>query len=73
MRRFKLIRHEDPTGISGTGTVAEGIQFSDGRVVIRWIVGDHRSIVAWDDIRSVEAIHGHDGKTRIYWVDRKAA
>lgn len=65
---FQLIRDEDVTGVSGTGVVAEGVQFSDGRVVLRWVVGQHRSTVNWDTIGSVEQIHGHDGKTRIVFI-----
>ena len=67
MRTFHLQRDEDGTGISGTGQVAEGVEFSDGRVCIRWIVGEHRSTVAWEGIDAVEAIHGHGGRTRIVW------
>lgn len=70
MRRFVLARDVDVTGISGVGVVAEGVQFSDGRVAIRWIVGEHRSTVVWDSIEAPEAIHGHGGATRIEWVDR---
>jgi hypothetical protein len=55
------------TGVSGTGTVAEGVEFSDGTVVLKWCVGDHRSTVFWDSITDVEAIHGHDGRTQVVW------
>lgn len=67
--RFVLCRDEDETGVSGTGMVAEGVVFSDGRVAVRWIVGEHRSTVTWDDIDAVKAIHGHGGRTRIVWID----
>jgi ATP-dependent Clp protease ATP-binding subunit ClpA len=69
MRRFVLQRSEDVSGVSGIGTVAEGAQFSDLKVVVRWISGDHRSTVVWDDIESVLAIHGHDGRTVVRWLD----
>lgn len=68
MRRFHLERHEDVSGVSGTGVVAEGVQFSDGTVVLRWL-SEHRSTVIWPDIHSVEVIHGHDGRTVITWTD----
>ncbi|UAK38388.1 hypothetical protein K8O93_00885 [Gordonia bronchialis] len=67
MRTFTLERGTDVTGISGTGTVAEGIQFSDGTVALRWCVGEHRSTVVWGDIDGVLAIHGHDGATQVVW------
>jgi hypothetical protein len=60
---FVLDRSEDVTGVSGTGVVAEGIQFSDGSCALRWCVGEHRSTVIWSSIEAVKAIHGHDGKT----------
>lgn len=63
MRRFVLDRLDDETGISGTGIVAEGVVFSDGKVALRWMVGEHRSTGVWDGLESVEAIHGHGGKT----------
>lgn len=67
MKTFQLYRHEDETGVSGIGLVAEGVEFSDGKVAMRWTVGDHRSTSTWDSIASVEAIHGHDGKTAVVW------
>jgi hypothetical protein len=67
MRPFILYREEDETGISGTGTVAEGVQFSDGRVVLRWF-GQRSSIVFWESMESVVAIHGHGGKTSVQWL-----
>ena len=72
MRRFVLEREHDVSGVSGTGTVAEGVEFSDGSAVVKWIVGEHQSIVVWpgsDAATSIEAIHGHGGHTRVKWVD----
>lgn len=71
MRSFVLQRNEDETGISGVGTVAEGVQFLDGTVVLRWLVGEHRSTVVWASIESVEAIHGHNGSTEIVWYEQR--
>ncbi len=69
MRTFTLVRDYDETGISGTGTVAEGVEFTGGEVVLAWIVGAHRSTVFWPTgMESVEAIHGHNGKTRVVWT-----
>jgi hypothetical protein len=70
VKRFKLIRDEDPTGISGTGFIAEGIVFDDGQAVVRWRTKWPTSVVFHDrGIESVVALHGHDGATRIEWVD----
>ena len=68
-KRFILQRDEDETGVSGVGVVAEGVRFSDGRCALRWIVGGSRSTVIWDSVDDVEKIHGHNGKTRVVWVD----
>lgn len=68
MRRFNLVRDEDVTGLSGTGIVAEGVQFSQGKVVMKWLT-ERSSVVYWDNIEDAEYIHGHNGKTRIVWLD----
>jgi hypothetical protein len=70
VRRFVLQRNEDVSGVSGTGIVAEGVEFSDGTVVIRWL-SDHRSTVIWPDLHHVEVIHGHDGRTVIEFLDEE--
>ncbi len=70
MKTFTLERDEDETGISGTGTVAEGIEFTDGTVALKWVVGEHRSVVYWPGgMNAVDAIHGHNGKTRIVYLE----
>lgn len=68
MRRFHLVRSEDPSGVSGTGNVAEGIEFTDGTVVIRWR-GTYCSTVIWENIDAAMYIHGHNGLTKVVWVD----
>lgn len=68
MRRFKLDRHIDVNGISGTGYVAEGVVFTDGTTAIRW-VGKTPSTVVWDNIGDAQHIHGHGGATEFVWID----
>lgn len=65
MKRFALMRLEDVSGLSGEGIVALGVEWDDGKVAMRWVVGDYRSTVVYDDIHAVEAIHGHEGRTMI--------
>ena len=67
MKRFILYRFVDVSGVSGEEEVAEGVQFSDGAVAIRWL-GDRPSTVVWNNIEDAEFIHGHDGKTRVFWA-----
>lgn len=70
MRRFELHRDEDPTGVSGTGVVAEGVAFEDGPVVVRWLSAFPTSVVFHDrGVESLIAVHGHGGRTRIVWLD----
>ena len=54
IRTFHFERVEDVNGVSGVGRVAEGIEFSDGTVVVHW---------------QAESIHGHGGRTRLVWHD----
>lgn len=78
MKTFKLIRDVDHTGLSGTGTVAEGIEFSDGTVALRWLDIDHDSenyqrgvrptTVIHESIDAVIALHGHNGSTRLVFA-----
>jgi hypothetical protein len=68
MRTFWMIRDEDVTGVSGTGVVAQGVEFDDKTVVIRWF-GEDRSTVVWDSVEAAQRIHGHDGRTRFEFLD----
>ena len=68
MRRFYLQRDVDETGISGTGKVAEGVQYTNGWCSMMWLTAVF-SLVTYPSIDSVEHIHGHGGKTRIVFVD----
>lgn len=73
MRRFQLHRIEDVSGVSGNGIVAEGVAFSnDGPVALRWMSEWPTSVVFHDrGIASVEAVHGHGGRTKIVWLDHE--
>lgn len=72
MRRFRLVRLEDPSGISGTGPVAEGIVFSDDTVALRWC-GQWPSTAVWENLPLVLAVHGHNGLTIVDWLDKGAS
>ena len=68
MRRFTLLRLEDESGVSGTGTVAEGCQFSNGLGALTWC-RDLTSMTWGHSIEDLDAIHSHGGKTLVVWVD----
>lgn len=69
VRLFNLVRSEDKSGISGTGVVAEGVEFSDGQCVMRWLT-DKSSIAIYKNAERLISIHGHEGATQIKWVSR---
>jgi len=69
MKQFHLERKEDETGVSGTGKVAEGVIFGNGKVAMNWISDntniDASSLGIYDSIDDVRKIHGHEGKTEV--------
>jgi hypothetical protein len=68
MRTFTLLRHHDVSEVSGTGTVAEGVVFSDGRCALRWCAPDvPAGTGTYDSIEDVIRIHGHGGATSVVW------
>jgi hypothetical protein len=69
-RCFELHRSKDITGVSGTGVVADGVQWPDGTVTIRWR-GEYASLVHWQSIEHVVRIHGHDGATEVIWQENE--
>lgn len=58
MRRFVMYRQNDASGVSGTGTVLEGVLFSTGVVVIHWLTPPPRgSISVFDSMEQFLSIH----------------
>lgn len=64
MKLFHFYRVEDHSGVSGTGPVVEGVQFTNGWCALRWI-SNKSSICFYQSIDDVKSIHGHGGKTEI--------
>ena len=71
-RRFTLIREVDVSAVSGVGRIADGVEFSDGSVALRWH-GSYPATAVWGGIDDVLAVHGHDGLTKVRWFDPPAA
>jgi hypothetical protein len=71
VRYGKLIRSVDESGVSGTGVVAEIVEFSNGMVAVCFLTGPaaegYRNIIPYWSLDAVERIHGHEGKTAIVW------
>ena len=70
MRRFKLFRIHDETGISGIGYVAEGVEMTSGQCMMQWLT-EYASIAIYPSFNHVVQIHGHNGKTIIEWIDER--
>lgn len=69
LRRFLLLRHQAVSGVSGTGVVAEGAEFSDGSAALRWH-GPHPSTAAFDaGAEAIVAVHGHHGATEVLYAE----
>jgi hypothetical protein len=68
-RTFKLVRHRDVSGVSGTGIVAEGVTFDSGQTVVCWTRPPH-TLSVYPSPQAVLDVHGHDGCTKIEWDDK---
>ena len=66
MKCFYLVRHKDISGVSGTGIVAEGVEFDDGQVAVSWF-GRYHGIEIMPSVADYVAVHGHDGATELVW------
>lgn len=81
-RRFRLVREEDETGVSGTGVVGVGSKYPDGTAVFMWTNDrnpdgpdtEENSVYVYPGgMGDVREVHGHSGKTRVEWVDPSRA
>lgn len=66
MKNFYLDRITDKSGVSGSGRIAEGCEFTNGWCALTWLTG--KPTLSWySSIEDLENIHGHGGATRITW------
>ncbi|AXH67292.1 hypothetical protein SEA_WOFFORD_119 [Streptomyces phage Wofford] len=70
MKLFELHRDVDASGVSGTGIVAQGVQFDNGQCAMSWL-SQWTSVALYPDIETLEAIHGHNGNTRVVWLEEE--
>jgi len=68
-RPFQVIRISDVSGVSGTGVIAEGTEWSDGSCSVRWLGADPCTQNWETGIKSFLKIHGHGGMTYIQFLD----
>lgn len=71
MRRFYLERETDESGISGTGVVAQGLEFDSGQAVLTWL-SNKGCVAVYDCVKVLKDIHGHGGQTKLVWIDPPA-
>lgn len=68
IRRFHFVRSEDLSGVSGTGVVGEGAEFSGGKVAFTWL-SHMGAVTTYDNMKTFMAIHGHEGRGQVEWLD----
>lgn len=66
MRLFHLHREKDPSGVSGIGIVAYGVQFPSGKCAVEWIKFQN-SINIFDSVEEILRVHGHEETTKLVW------
>jgi len=72
IKTFYLMRHSDVNGLSGTGVVAVGVVYPNGRAHMQWI-SFKSSFEMHDSVDSLIDIHGHGGSTQLIWGDPPCA
>ena len=72
MKRFYLQRNVDASGVSGIGKIAEGCQFDTDWCALVWLT-EKTSMSYYPNIDVLESIHGHNGMTRIVWIDDESS
>lgn len=63
---FKLLRIRDVSGVSGTGVVAEGVVFTNGKCAVTWY-GKIASVTVYNSFKECEQIHGHGSDTKFVY------
>ncbi|AEO93507.1 gp248 [Bacillus phage G] len=69
LSEYFLQRNEDFSGVSGTGVVAKGVILPSGKCVHEWSNSYVQSLNMYPNIKAVEHIHGHEGRTIVKFVE----
>lgn len=68
LRRFILVRRHDPTEVSGTGIVAEGVEYAENKMcALFWRNSESGGIYL--HIGVIREKHCHHGYTDLVWID----
>jgi hypothetical protein len=70
-RRFVLDRKVDVSGVSGTGIVAQGVEFDNGKCAVSFVTGPVHSVICYDSVADVIQVHGHDNATQVRFIDEE--
>lgn len=60
MRVFELRRHEDVSGVSGTGVVAHAVEWPNGICTLNWAT-QYSSTAVYQSLDTMKKIHEHGG------------
>lgn len=72
IKTFYLNRMTDVNGLSGTGIVAVGVVYPNGKAHMQWI-SFKSSFEMHESVESLIDIHGHGGATQLVWGDPPCA
>lgn len=64
---YEMVRDVDVSGVSGTGPVAEVVEFQNGWVAVAFYdyTAGVPNVIVYSSIEDAEKIHGHGGLTSI--------
>jgi hypothetical protein len=67
VKAYHLRRDHDVSGKSGTGHIAQAVEFDDGTVVVHWSGDKTKAGVAstevFSSVSDMLKVHGHEGRT----------
>jgi hypothetical protein len=69
---FVLVRDKDVTGRSGTGVVAEGVVFTDGFAILKWLREPY-ALGIYETVEALISVHGHEGNTHIEFIEKNTS
>mgnify|MGYP001561308698 FL=1 len=64
---FYLKRDKDISGVSGTGNVADGVEFANGMCALSFH-SEYPHCNVYASMRVLEEVHGHEGATKVIFV-----
>jgi hypothetical protein len=72
---YELIRDRDVSGVSGTGPVAEIVEFSNGWVAVAFyeFTAGVQNVIVYGSLADAIKVHGHGGLTHAEPRDTPAA